>query len=186
MIKFFCDKCGGECNEAGSGTRRFEELAASGSGKPLGFEITPTNDGVISQHNHLCNECVPELLIIAAKTFKRAAVITKQSELGSDAERFSALKETLHNQTLAASKKEKAAEEKIAAAELSIAQAQQQSKIDGETIAILHAQVSTLKMKFLSLEQRKAAAAIQDKIDRKESPEYIARVEKRERLRALP
>jgi len=184
MQKFFCDKCGEECTSKAASARKFEKLAKILDGEtPLGLEVTPTYGGAIGTGGHICDECIPELLLLAAKTFKDSGAVAKQELIHADAKNHIAMKRILERQLDMANKRERSAELQLTEAAKCIADAEAQKIQDAERITALSAELTALQNKFNTMARIKAAAEKQLEEDIKNDPEYVQSVERRERLR---
>lgn len=179
MLKAFCDSCGNECVGPKSGTRRFDVLK-----NDLGFEVIPLRNAQVSQSNHVCDNCLSELLITAAKTFVKAPIVIASFAALSDAQKYATQQRVIKDKLDGASEKEKAAEAKLAEAKQFIADAERQKQVDDERIAVLSAQVRSLTARNNTEARLKLAAEAQAEIDAVDNPTYTENVQRRERLRA--
>jgi len=182
MLKYFCDRCGEQCSSTDSSARSFDKLATSKDNFALGLEVTPTLKGERGG-SLICRECVPDLLILAAKTFTDSGVVAKQELMQADAKNHTAMKRILEQQLNVANKREKAAEQQILEAAQCIASAEEQKLADAEKIKVLEAQVTALQSKLDTAVRIKQAADKQLAEDVKGNPDYINAVERRERIR---
>ena len=70
MFKSLCDNCG---EPATIVSKRFDKLT-----NQLGLEVVLLHENVISGDHHICERCLPELLLTAAKSFTRGMYLFKQ------------------------------------------------------------------------------------------------------------
>jgi len=175
MIKFFCNKCGAECTSHNSAVRTFSGLADA-----VGLDVVPTLNGVQGAEGHVCEDCVPELLLIAAKQYPNFDTAAKQTLLIKEVTSTNKLGKALERRIEAADEREQAAKEKIAEAEKRIALADQQQREDTKTIEMLQAQVGALRAKLETAETMRLASAKQYA---EENPAYLASMARRENLR---
>ena len=179
MLKPFCDVCGTECDVNASGARAFDVL----SGR-VGVQVIPTFDGVQSPTNHVCINCIPNLLLAAAKTFEMASAVVELRVNSANASALDSFKRQLETKFADLAKLEKIANDQMKEAEVQIADAKDEKASYAEKLKVLEAQIQTAKN--LTVEQRKRmlAASTQALIDLNDDPEAVESINKRERLRA--
>ena len=145
MLRSFCDRCGSECEPRHSSSRRFESLAVTPDGQPMGFEVIPLFSGGSSSRFHVCDECMPELLEMVVETFGQSSYSAMKVSLEKKLEEHGKLERHLNEQLQAAINKEKMADDHLRGARDRVAVANAQATADAEKIRVLQAQVNALK-----------------------------------------
>ena len=181
MLRTFCDNCGAP---ASLSARRFEGLSAADNGTKLGLDAVVTYGGAVVPDRHLCDECVVEFLITAAKSFAGSAAAAKHrsfldtsvdqakvaAKLDQKRSRLDALEAELDTKLTAIAGRESAMETKVAD--------------DARQIAVLTAQIGVLRGTFEDRVRQAVAAEAQKKVDMAEEPDFVERVRRREAARA--
>ncbi len=183
MFKSFCDKCGNECADGKAASHRFDDLV-KGAGHKLGLSVTFTCDNEIGPKNHLCDECLPELLLAAAMTFDHSGAVTKLLSTSSEAKRFMATKQQIERRLEAVAKKEQGLDAALAEAQAQVDAIKRQNDQYKSHIDLLNTQIQSLTLKNADILRQRKAQREQLEIDKLENPEYLERVDRRERLRA--
>lgn len=181
MLKAFCDKCGEACGSENSSAKNFGSLL-KGKNVSVGLEVSPLYDGLKSGAGHICDECMPDLLFKAARTFSKAKCVAAFEESIENGASFITLKSDLDAQLAAVVKREKLAEAKLREAKEYISEADKQRKSDAERLNVLAAQIKNIQSVAETRNRQAAAAEAQNKIDHKENPEYVDRVKSRARI----
>ena len=176
MLKPFCDVCGEPGNFT---TKRFPRLAAN-----LGLDVTILFENAVGSNHHVCSECLPEMLLGAAKTFEEAKVIVKEKTALVDAVDYSNVKRKLAERTAILDTKERELWARLTDHNNELASIKKRAEDDANEIKVLKAQVETLKNSFETKVRQEIASRIQALSDEKEDPEYAARVKRRESIRA--
>ena len=181
MLRTFCDNCGAP---ASLSARRFEGLSAADNGTKLGLDAVVTYGGAVVPDRHLCDECVVEFLITAAKSFAGSAAAAKHrsfldtsvdqakvaAKLDQKRSRLNALEAELTTKLTAVAARESEMQAKAAD--------------DARQIAVLTAQLGALRGSFEDRVRQAVAARTQEQADERDYPGYGESVRKREAARA--
>lgn len=183
MKKFFCDKCGLEAYESQSASRSFQSLHMKYEGDWIGFEIIPTHNGVMDREVHVCDECFPQLLLQAVKTFAQSQAVTAQEAAELESKAFNLLKPALKKQLAAALEREREANHKMTEAHRYVMEANSQRLRDAETIVHLQQLVNALNLKIETERNREDFNEKQHDLDIENNPDYKAAISRRERIK---
>lgn len=178
MLKFFCDNCGNECKENSAAAHRFAELIG-----PLGLEMVLVHGQEILPGHHICDECLPELLLRAASTFQSAKAVVRLNDANANAKKYLDLKSQLENELASVAKQEQAASLKQEEAEKLMAEADLQRQADADKISSVTAQLEALTTQFNTALRIKSGQKKQLEADIRDNSEYIQNIERRERIR---
>lgn len=178
MLKAFCDLCKAECDLQKSGTRRFETIKGF-----LGFELIQLS-GSKPSTGHLCNDCVSELLVLAALRNASSPTAKNYTRKSLLADEFLAKQKEFESE-LAQVRSDAAKIRQIARqADEALTEIQNSPKEGAEKIKVLTAQVEALTQRTQQKETQEKAAQAQVQADAKDYPEYIDATKRRERIRA--
>jgi hypothetical protein len=158
MIKTFCDNCG---EEASVSAQRFEGLSQGLTGFDVGLEVLLLVEKGTGPDHHICDECMPSLLIKAAKTFHTAVVVQEQ---------FGAI-----NRGFEAERKNKqldAREAKLAQRENAV----KAKEAELREVGSLRSRVAQLTDGMEERVRKEVAARLQSKTDLEDNPQLGRRV----------
>lgn len=183
MLRSFCDKCGTECQPNHSGSRRFESLAVASEGVSMGLEILPLFGKQQSPTAHVCDECIPELLTLAIDTYQDSAITREKYHWAHKLKSFEAVEREVHKRVAAIEEREAIAQDNLRHAAERVAIAEKQHQADLARIQVLTAQLNALQQAEATRVRMATAAAAQHDADEQSYPEYLERVNLREKKR---
>lgn len=168
MIRHFCDVCAQGVDPTKSGFRTFENLHLT-----VGFNLTPTVKGATGTNNHICNKCLGELMVLVIKRISPDSIpVSSKPAIAELTAKYDA------------------AEVRRGAAEFALREATQLLKQEENKKQEAIDALEALKIKILVSARDKEnekkvldAQAAQLEIDKRDNPEYIKRVARRDRER---
>ena len=180
MLKAFCDCCG----ENGSMTSRQFANLHDVDGEKFGLEVRLLYNSQITPDHHICGECMPVLLLEAAKMFPESLIMKHVNAALIGSQDYNAAKRELIKRSEALTKKEQEIEATLEAALKKEKALKERATMDAERIAVLETQVQNIKATAELKIKQVLAAKKQEEIDSKENPDYVSNVKRREFLRA--
>ena len=181
MIKYFCDVCDGP---AGAPSRRIDELRRTEGDNSIGLDVVLTVNGVVSPEQHVCDDCVAELLLTAARRYDNAPVIVRQKTVLDGSVDYAKLKQRIEARELALVKREKETDKIAHDARTIAAAAKKRGEEDAAKIALLEAKIIALDAGVEDRIRREVATRDQARIDARDNAEAVAAVARREAIRA--
>lgn len=149
----------------------------------MGLEILPLFGKQQNPTSHVCDECVPELLTLAIDTYKDSAITREKYHWAHKLKSFEEVEREVHKRVAAIEEREAIAQDNLRHAAERVSIAERQHQADLQRIQVLTAQVNALQHANATQERLAAAAAAQREADEQSYPEYLERVNLREKKR---
>lgn len=184
MLKSFCDKCHQECHSSTAASRRFEHLSQSLDGLSVGLEILILSNKAISPTCHICDECLTELLTLAIDTFVESKLVKHKYHWATKLKSFEQLETEMNKRVAVLEGRETEASDRMREAAEVKSIAEKQRALDANQIQILQAKVNALTHAEESRTKTLIAQQRQREEDERVYPEYIKKVEAREKRRS--
>lgn len=181
MLDYLCDSCGARCKPSKCGTRSFSSILSKNS---MGFDTTPTKSGVVDQNNFLCDECFASALVLAAKSLFNTSEGKRLNDFDLLIQKLAKSEKELSDKVEKVETASAEAEAKLQKAQQFVEDSKSALEAADAKIAYMEAQVKAYKLKAEATLRQRANEEKQLEIDKRENPEFVERVERRERLRA--
>lgn len=179
MFRAFCDHCKSECDPKNSSTRHFERVKGS-----IGLEIIPLYAGVVAKDCHICDDCVALILIEGASRYTKSKAVVELFDAKNKAFQFERMNSSLEEARTSLDSEKKEITSLIEEAKACIDEAKALPSVEKEKIKLLEATIASLEARAEARIKRDAGAEAQLTSDEREYPEYVEKVNRRERIRA--